>query len=100
MNLYLMVFLESCIVAIIMETLKKAVMKDGKIVLKEKIFLWILAFLLSVAINALCYFAFDFVKNGANFLSIFFYSMITYFIQKDLNLELVKPIFKKFMSRM
>jgi len=86
-------------VAVIMEALKKFVMKDGIVVLTEKIFLWVLAFMLSVAINALCYFSFDFVKEGASMLSILFYSLITYFVQKDLNLELVKPTFKKLMER-
>ena len=65
---------------------------------KKKIILTIAGLIVSMLASTLCYFSFSVFEDGVK-LSIVFNGLVIYFMQKDVTLEVLKPILKKLLER-
>ena len=65
---------------------------------KKKVILTITGLAVSMFASTLCYFSFSVFESGIE-LSIIFNGLVIYFMQKDVTLEVLKPILKKLLER-
>ena len=65
---------------------------------KKKVILTITGLVISMLASTLCYFSFSAFESGIE-LSIIFNGLVIYFMQKDVTLEVLKPILKKLLER-
>ena len=65
---------------------------------KKKVILTITGLAVSMLASTLCYFSFSVFESGIE-LSIIFNGLVIYFMQKDVTLEVLKPILKKLLER-
>ena len=65
---------------------------------KKKVILTILGLVLSTLDSTLCYFSFSVFEAGTE-LSIIFNGLVIYFMQKDVTLEVLKPILKRLFEK-
>ena len=65
---------------------------------KKKAILTITGLVVSMLASTLCYFSFSVFEDGIE-LSIIFNGLVIYFMQKDVTLEVLKPILKKLLER-
>ena len=65
---------------------------------KKKVILTIIGLVVSMLASTLCYFSFSVFESGIE-LSIVFNGLVIYFMQKDVTLEVLKPILKKLLER-
>ena len=65
---------------------------------KKKVILTIIGLVVSMLASTLCYFSFSVFEDGIE-LSIIFNGLVIYFMQKDVTLEVLKPILKKLLER-
>ena len=65
---------------------------------KKKVILTITGLVISMLASTLCYFSFSVFESGIE-LSIIFNGLVIYFMQKDVTLEVLKPILKKLLER-
>ena len=65
---------------------------------KKKVILTITGLTVSMLASTLCYFSFSAFESGIE-LSIIFNGLVIYFMQKDVTLEVLKPILKKLLER-
>ena len=83
-----------------METIRQVVSrhygKDNDT--KKKIILTIMGLVVSMLASTLCYFSFSVFEDGIE-LSIIFNGLVIYFMQKDVPLEVLKPILKRLFEK-
>ena len=99
-NIYLIFFFCVLICSGIMETIRQVVSRhygEGNDT-KKKIILTITGLVVSMLASTLCYFSFSSFESGIK-LSIIFNGLVIYFMQKDVTLEVLKPILKKLLER-
>ena len=65
---------------------------------KKKIILTITGLVISMLASTLCYFSFSVFEDGIK-LSIVFNGLVIYFIQKDVTLEVLKPMLKRLFEK-
>ena len=65
---------------------------------KKKIILTITGLVVSMFASTLCYFSFSVFEDGIK-LSIVFNGLVIYFMQKDVTLEVLKPMLKRLFER-
>ena len=65
---------------------------------KKKVILTITGLAVSMLASTLCYFSFSAFESGIE-LSIIFNGLVINFMQKDVTLEVLKPILKKLLER-
>ena len=65
---------------------------------KKKIILTITGLVISMLASTLCYFSFSVFEDGIK-LSIVFNGLVIYFMQKDVTLEVLKPILKRLFEK-
>ena len=83
-----------------METFRHVVSRHygiGNVIIK-KVILTITRLVVSMLASTLCYFSFSVFEDGIE-LSIIFNGLVIYFMQKDVTLEVLKPILKKLLER-
>ena len=99
-NIYLIFFFCVLICSGIMETIRQVVSRHyGKDEdTKKKIILTITGLAISMLASTLCYFSFSVFEDGIK-LSIIFNGLVIYFMQKDVTLEVLKPVLKKLLER-
>ena len=99
-NIYLIFFFCVLICSGIMETIRQVVSRhygEGNDT-KKKVILTITGLAVSMLASTLCYFSFSVFEDGIE-LSIIFNGLVIYFMQKDVTLEVLKPILKKLLER-
>ena len=99
-NIYLIFFFCVLICSGIMETIRQVVSRhygEGNDT-KKKVILTITGLAISMLASTLCYFSFSVFEGGIK-LSIIFNGLVIYFMQKDVTLEVLKPILKKLLER-
>ena len=99
-NIYLIFFFCVLICSGIMETIRQVVSRhygEGNDT-KKKVILTITGLAISMLASTLCYFSFSVFEDGIK-LSIIFNGLVIYFMQKDVTLEVLKPILKKLLER-
>ena len=99
-NIYLIFFFCVLICSGIMETIRQVVSRhygEGNDT-KKKVILTITGLVVSMLASTLCYFSFSVFEDGRE-LSIIFNGLVIYFMQKDVTLEVLKPILKKLLER-
>ena len=99
-NIYLIFFFCVLICSGIMETIRQVVSRhygEGNDT-KKKVILTITGLAVSMFASTLCYFSFSAFESGIE-LSIIFNGLVIYFMQKDVTLEVLKPILKKLLER-
>ena len=99
-NIYLIFFFCVLICSGIMETIRQVVSRHyGKgNDTKKKVILTITGLVVSMLASTLCYFSFSVFEDGIK-LSIVFNGLVIYFMQKDVTLEVLKPILKRLFER-
>ena len=99
-NIYLIFFFCVLICSGIMETIRQVVSRHyGKGEdTKKKIILTITGLAISMFASTLCYFSFSVFEDGIK-LSIIFNGLVIYFMQKDVTLEVLKPMLKRLFER-
>lgn len=65
---------------------------------KKKIILTITGLVVSMIASTLCYFSFSVFEDGVK-LSIVFNGLVIYFMQKDVTLEVLKPMLKRLFEK-
>lgn len=65
---------------------------------KKKIILTITGLVISMLASTLCYFSFSVFEDGIK-LSIVFNGLVIYFMQKDVTLEVLKPMLKRLFEK-
>ena len=65
---------------------------------KKKIILTIMGLVISMLASTLCYFSFSVFEDGIK-LSIVFNGLVIYFMQKDVTLEVLKPMLKRLFEK-
>ena len=65
---------------------------------KKKVILTIIGLVVSMLASTLCYFSFSVFEDGIK-LSIVFNGLVIYFMQKDVTLEVLKPILKRLFEK-
>ena len=65
---------------------------------KKKIILTITGLVISMLASTLCYFSFSVFEDGIE-LSIIFNGLVIYFMQKDVTLEVLKPMLKRLFKK-
>ena len=65
---------------------------------KKKIILTIMGLVVSMLASTLCYFSFSVFEDGIK-LSIVFNGLVIYFMQKDVTLEVLKPMLKRLFEK-
>ena len=99
-NIYLIFFFCVLICSGIMETIRQVVSRhygEGNHT-KKKIILTITGLVISMLASTLCYFSFSVFEDGIK-LSIIFNGLVIYFMQKDVTLEVLKPMLKRLFER-
>ena len=99
-NIYLIFFFCALICSGILETTRQVVSRhygEGNDT-KKKVILTITGLVVSMLASTLCYFSFSAFESGIE-LSIIFNGLVIYFMQKDVTLEVLKPILKKLLER-
>ena len=99
-NIYLIFFFCVLICSGIMETIRQVVSRhygEGNDT-KKKVILTITGLVVSMLASTLCYFSFSVLESGIE-LSIIFNGLVIYFIQKDVTLEVLKPMLKRLFER-
>ena len=99
-NIYLIFFFCVLICSGIMETIRQVVSRhygEGNDT-KKKVILTITGLVISMLASTLCYFSFSVFEDGIE-LSIVFNGLVIYFMQKDVTLEVLKPILKRLFER-
>ena len=99
-NIYLIFFFCVLICSGIMETIRQVVSRhygEGNDT-KKKIILTITGLVVSMLASTLCYFSFSVFEDGIK-LSIIFNGLVIYFMQKDVTLEVLKPILKRLFEK-
>ena len=99
-NIYLIFFFCVLICSGIMETIKQVVSRhygEGNDT-KKKVILTITGLVVSMLASTLCYFSFCVFEDGIK-LSIVFNGLVIYFMQKDVTLEVLKPILKRLFEK-
>ena len=99
-NIYLIFFFCVLICSGIMETIRQVVSRHyGKDEdTKKKIILTITGLVVSMLASTLCYFSFSVFEDGIK-LSIVFNGLVIYFMQKDVTLEVLKPMLKRLFEK-
>ena len=75
-----------------MEMMRRMIQVKG-----HKYILWLIGFLVSLGTVSLVYYTIG-ILQGSD-LSILFYGLIVYFIQKELTMECLKPLINKFIGK-
>ena len=99
-NIYLIFFFCVLICSGIMETIRQVVSRhygEGNDT-KKKVILTITGLAISMLASTLCYFSFSVFEDGIK-LSIIFNGLVIYFMQKDVTLEVLKPMLKRLFER-
>ena len=99
-NIYLIFFFCVLICSGIMETIRQVVSRhygEGNDT-KKKVILTITGFVVSMLASTLCYFSFSVFEDGIK-LSIIFNGLVIYFMQKDVTLEVLKPMLKRLFEK-
>ena len=99
-NIYLIFFFCVLICSGIMETIRQVVSRhygEGNDT-KKKVILTITGLVVSMLASTLCYFSFSVFEDGIK-LSIVFNGLVIYFMQKDVTLEVLKPILKRLFEK-
>ena len=99
-NIYLIFFFCVLICSGIMETIRQVVSRhygEGNDT-KKKIILTVTGLVVSMLASTLCYFSFSVFEDGIE-LSIIFNGLVIYFMQKDVTLEVLKPILKRLFEK-
>ena len=99
-NIYLIFFFCVLICSGIMETIRQVVSRhygEGNDT-KKKIILTITGLVISMLASTLCYFSFSVFEDGIE-LSIIFNGLVIYFMQKDVTLEVLKPMLKRLFEK-
>ena len=99
-NIYLIFFFCVLICSGIMETIRQVVSRhygEGNDT-KKKVILTITGLVVSMLASTLCYFSFSVFEDGIE-LSIIFNGLVIYFMQKDVTLEVLKPILKRLFEK-
>ena len=99
-NIYLIFFFCVLICSGIMEAIRQVVSRhysEGNDT-KKKIILTITGLVVSMLASTLCYFSFSVFEDGIK-LSIVFNGLVIYFMQKDVTLEVLKPMLKRLFER-
>ena len=65
---------------------------------KKKVILTITGLAISMLASTLCYFSFSVFEDGIK-LSIVFNGLVIYFMQKDVTLEVLKPMLKRLFEK-
>ena len=65
---------------------------------KKKVILTITGLAVAMLASTLCYFSFSVFEDGIK-LSIVFNGLVIYFMQKDVTLEVLKPILKRLFEK-
>ena len=65
---------------------------------KKKVILTITGLAVSMLASTLCYFSFSVFEDGVK-LSIVFNGLVIYFMQKDVTLEVLKPMLKRLFEK-
>ena len=65
---------------------------------KKKVILTITGLVVSMLASTLCYFSFSVFEDGIK-LSIVFNGLVIYFMQKDVTLEVLKPMLKRLFKK-
>ena len=65
---------------------------------KKKVILTIIGLVVSMLASTLCYFSFSVFEDGIK-LSIIFNGLVIYFMQKDVTLEVLKPMLKRLFEK-
>ena len=99
-NIALIFFFCVLICSGIMETIRQVVSRhygEGNDT-KKKVILTIIGLVVSMLASTLCYFSFSVFEDGIK-LSIVFNGLVIYFMQKDVTLEVLKPILKRLFEK-
>ena len=99
-NIYLIFFFCVLICSGIMETIRQVVSRhygEGNDT-KKKVILTITGLAVSMLASTLCYFSFSVFEDGIK-LSIIFNGLVIYFMQKDVTLEVLKPMLKRLFEK-
>ncbi len=96
-NIFIVLFCIVFIATAIMELLRNCI-KVKKDLLKKAI-LTATGIIVAFILVTIAYFAFDSMRDHCNPLAIVIYSLVVYFVQKDLDLEIIKPVVKKIMEK-
>ena len=99
-NIYLIFFFCVLICSGIMETIRQVVSRhygEGNDT-KKKVILTITGLVVSMLASTLCYFSFSVFEDGIE-LSIIFNGLVIYFMQKDVTLEVLKPMLKRLFEK-
>ena len=99
-NIYLIFFFCVLICSGIMETIRQVVSRhygEGNDT-KKKVILTITGLVVSMIASTLCYFSFSVFEDGIE-LSIIFNGLVIYFMQKDVTLEVLKPMLKRLFEK-
>ena len=99
-NIYLIFFFCVLICSGIMETIRQVVSRhygEGNDT-KKKVILTITGLVVSMFASTLCYFSFSVFESGIK-LSIIFNGLVIYFMQKDVTLEVLKPMLKRLFEK-
>ena len=99
-NIYLIFFFCVLICSGIMETIRQVVSRhygEGNDT-KKKVILTITGLFVSMLASTLCYFSFSVFEDGIE-LSIIFNGLVIYFMQKDVTLEVLKPMLKRLFEK-
>ena len=99
-NIYLIFFFCVLICSGIMETIRQVVSRhygEGNDT-KKKVILTITGLVFSMLASTLCYFSFSVFEDGIK-LSIVFNGLVIYFMQKDVTLEVLKPMLKRLFEK-
>lgn len=99
MNLYLVLFGVVFITAGIMESVRRKVTKLKVKELTCKMMMWAIGLSLSLVLVAIAILAFRNVMGDFNVWKVLFYALVVYFIQKDITMEVLKPILNKIKER-
>ena len=99
-NIYLIFFFCVLICSGIMETIRQVVSRhygEGNDT-KKKVILTITGLAISMLASTLCYFSFSVFEDGIK-LSIILNGLVIYFMQKDVTLEVLKPMLKRLFEK-
>ena len=99
-NIYLIFFFCVLVCSGIMETIRQVVSRhygEGNDT-KKKVILTITGLVVSMLASTLCYFSFSVFEDGIE-LSIIFNGLVIYFMQKDVTLEVLKPMLKRLFEK-
>ena len=99
-NIYLLFFFCVLICSGVMEALRQIVSRhygEGHDT-KKKIILTVAGLTVSMLASTLCYFSFSVFEDGVK-LSIVFNGLVIYFMQKDVTLEVLKPMLKRLFEK-